>query len=35
MWVLTDRDNEQAMATYRRAGAADDGDQVMLGWDLR
>jgi ribosomal protein S18 acetylase RimI-like enzyme len=35
MWVLTDRDNEEAMATYRGAGAADEGDQVMLGWDLR
>jgi len=35
MWVLTDRDNEAAMATYRRAGASDEGDQVMLGWDLR
>jgi ribosomal protein S18 acetylase RimI-like enzyme len=34
-WVLTDRDNEAAMATYRRAGAVDEGDQVMLGWDLR
>jgi ribosomal protein S18 acetylase RimI-like enzyme len=34
MWVLTDHDNEAAMATYRRAGGGDDGDQVMLSWDL-
>ncbi len=32
MWVLTERDNEAAMATYRRAGAAEESDQVMLGW---
>jgi len=32
MWVLTDRDNEAGMATYTAAGAADEGDQVMLGW---
>jgi ribosomal protein S18 acetylase RimI-like enzyme len=35
MWVLTDRPNEAAMATYLAAGAADEGDQVMLGWTLR
>ena len=35
MWVLTDRSNEAALATYRRAGAGDESDQVMLGWDLR
>jgi ribosomal protein S18 acetylase RimI-like enzyme len=32
MWVLTDRDNAAALATYTGAGAADEGDQVMLGW---
>ena len=35
MWVLTDRANEAALATYRAAGAAQEGDRVMLGWDLR
>jgi ribosomal-protein-alanine N-acetyltransferase len=34
MWVLTDRDNAAAIATYRAAGGADDGDSVMLTWDL-
>lgn len=32
MWVLTDRDNEPAIATYRRAGAVEETDHVMLGW---
>jgi ribosomal protein S18 acetylase RimI-like enzyme len=35
MWVLTDRFNEAALAAYRRAGGGEDGDQVMLSWDLR
>ena len=35
MWVLTDRVNDAALATYRRAGADEESDQVMLGWDLR
>ena len=35
MWVLTDRDNVAALATYRRAGAVEESDHVMLGWDLR
>jgi ribosomal protein S18 acetylase RimI-like enzyme len=35
MWVLTDRPNEAAVATYLAAGAADEGDQVMFGWSLR
>jgi ribosomal protein S18 acetylase RimI-like enzyme len=35
MWVLTDRENAAALATYRRAGAAEESDQVMFGWDLR
>jgi len=35
MWVLTDRDNLAAMATYRAAGATEESDHVMLVWDLR
>ncbi len=35
MWVLTDRVNDAALATYRAAGAIEESDQVMLGWDLR
>jgi ribosomal protein S18 acetylase RimI-like enzyme len=35
MWVLTDRVNEAGLATYRAAGAIEESDQVMLGWDLR
>jgi ribosomal protein S18 acetylase RimI-like enzyme len=35
MWVLTDRPNEAAVATYLAAGAVDEGDQVMFGWSLR
>lgn len=35
MWVLTDRDNPAALATYRSAGASEESDHVMLGWDLR
>jgi ribosomal protein S18 acetylase RimI-like enzyme len=35
MWVLTDRANDAARGTYRKAGAAEESDQVMLGWDLR
>src|SRR5215212_2190169 len=31
MWVLTDRPNEAELATYRRAGAVEEGDEVMLG----
>ena len=34
MWVLTDRPNEAAVATYLAAGAVDEGDQVMFGWSL-
>ncbi|HEY7398452.1 MAG TPA: GNAT family N-acetyltransferase [Gaiellaceae bacterium] len=33
MWVLTDRDNPAALATYRRAGAKGDSDQVMFEWE--
>ncbi|MFF5895895.1 GNAT family N-acetyltransferase [Streptomyces argenteolus] len=34
LWVGTERDNEAALATYRSAGAADDGVFAMLAWDL-
>ncbi|MFD6276686.1 GNAT family N-acetyltransferase [Streptomyces sp. NPDC060209] len=32
MWVGVERDNEAALATYRSAGAADDGAFAMLTW---
>ncbi|NBM19854.1 GNAT family N-acetyltransferase, partial [Streptomyces sp. GC420] len=32
MWVGVDTDNEAALATYRSAGAADEGRFAMLGW---
>jgi [ribosomal protein S18]-alanine N-acetyltransferase len=32
MWVLTDHDNDAAIATYRSADASPEGDHVMLGW---
>lgn len=32
MWVGVDLDNDAALATYRRAGAADEGSFAMLGW---
>jgi ribosomal protein S18 acetylase RimI-like enzyme len=32
MWVLTDHDNAAALTTYRRAGGAPEGQQVMLQW---
>ena len=32
MWVLTDRGNPAALATYRSAGAGADEDCVMLTW---
>jgi ribosomal protein S18 acetylase RimI-like enzyme len=34
MWVLTDADNEAALATYRRAGAGAAEESVMLSWDF-
>ena len=35
IWVLTDQDNDAAMATYRRAGGVWDGEhQVMFEIDL-
>lgn len=35
MWVLTDDDNDAALATYRAVGAGAPSPQVMLDWDLR
>ena len=32
MWVLTDEDNDAALATYRGAGGVREGQQVMLAW---
>ncbi len=32
LWVGVDRDNDAALATYRSAGASDDGDFTMLVW---
>ena len=34
MWTLTDRDNDAALGTYRKAGAAEESTHVMLGWNL-
>ncbi|MGW1314652.1 N-acetyltransferase family protein [Streptomyces sp. NPDC002426] len=34
MWVGVERDNEAALATYRSAGAADDGVFSMLAWEF-
>ncbi|WNF27099.1 GNAT family N-acetyltransferase [Streptomyces sp. C11-1] len=34
LWVGVERDNEAALATYRAAGAADDGDFAMLTWEF-
>ncbi|MFE5830291.1 GNAT family N-acetyltransferase [Streptomyces sp. NPDC056488] len=33
-WVGVDTDNDPALATYRSAGAADEGVFTMLGWTL-
>jgi ribosomal protein S18 acetylase RimI-like enzyme len=35
MWVLTDFDNDAALATYRRGGADDTEPTVMLSWTFR
>ena len=32
MWVLTDADNDAALATYVGAGGVRDGRQAMLSW---
>jgi ribosomal protein S18 acetylase RimI-like enzyme len=34
MWVLTDDDNEAALATYTAAGGGSRSPQVMLDWDF-
>jgi len=34
MWVLTDADNDAALATYRTTGTTDESSHVMLTWDL-
>ena len=34
MWVLTDHDNDAALATYRGAGAGEPDPQVLLEWEL-
>ncbi len=34
MWVLTDNDNDAALATYRSSGTADESSHVMLTWEL-
>ena len=34
MWVLTDADNDAALATYQGGGASGRSDHVMLEWDF-
>ncbi|MFI1221479.1 MULTISPECIES: GNAT family N-acetyltransferase [unclassified Streptomyces] len=34
LWVGVERDDEAALATYRSAGARDDGGFAMLTWEL-
>jgi len=34
LWVLTDHDNDAALATYRVTGTTDESSHVMLTWDL-
>ena len=34
MWVLTDADNEAALATYRTTGTTAESSHVMLTWDI-
>lgn len=34
MWVGVDTDNDPALATYRSAGAKDDGVFAMLTWEF-
>ena len=35
MFVLTDDDNDAALATYRSTGTKNESAQVMLDWDFR
>ena len=34
MWVLTDHDNDAALATYRKSGTDEESSHVMLTWNL-
>ncbi|GAA4919278.1 GNAT family N-acetyltransferase [Streptomyces coeruleoprunus] len=34
LWVGVDTDNDAALATYRSAGARDEGRFAMLGWEF-
>jgi len=34
MWEVSDPDNIGALATYRRAGAADEGPAVVFSWQF-
>jgi ribosomal protein S18 acetylase RimI-like enzyme len=34
MWVAVDADNDAALATYKRAGARDEGACVVRGWSF-
>lgn len=34
MWVLTERTNDAARATYESAGATDVSEHLVLGWRL-
>ena len=34
LWVLTDDDNEAALATYRAAGRDEESTHVMLTWNF-
>mgnify|MGYP003385512934 CR=1 FL=1 len=34
MWVLTERDNQAALATYQSAGAVGENRYPLLSWDF-
>lgn len=34
VWTVTERDNTAARATYAATGAAGDGDDLVMSWDL-
>jgi ribosomal protein S18 acetylase RimI-like enzyme len=34
LWVLTDADNDAALATYRGSGTTAESGHLMLTWDL-